>query len=690
MSFHEQTDGGSIFGSSIVGSIELSSNDYLLYQKLFVGFISLAISLIFGLLPSHLSHERSRQASGKSSNDVDLNNVSHSDDKNKCRGERNYHTFDEERDNDYINHGDDGNEDFDPVPTALPAWLSLATSFGGGVFLGAACLHLLPEASSVLDRPFSFPLTSSTALNKREIQEFPRANLVCCLGFLMVLALEEFMGSYSSSMNTPSSSNDCDTIKQMSENDNYNKQCEAQISCKGYDPIVPPPRNNSSSTRDNNGQYSPIENARVKMQIQNKITSDSGRTTFFVSKQTACGGSDDFSVRNFGGVTTPSSVNENSDIDTSNNRSITIFNNDENGIAMNNRSATSSSVALVVALSFHSLFDGLAIGSVTSFAQLHAVSIAVLAHKPISAFALGSILVGKKMMLRTHHHDKDHVHEEQGEQHQLQEQNGSGGAHPSRVSMYYYFKYACVDCQSTICNDECQSTICNDECQFSKGNERSRSHTTPCCHDESNEVKITNAATTPSSYQSHQGKYVESRHTRKQTPPSTSTGTKQSQKLPLFLNIRSIPMDIFLYMMMFSLSSFLGTIVGACGLSLLDDGSSMSGLPSKVDFNEQSVTKDTSNPTKAAIVAAIFQSLAAGTFMYAATIEALARERSDHHHYHHHHSHILNSSHDGDHHHDQQHRHYPPRPETKRVGAAFIGVVTMAAIKMLEADDNGN
>ena len=48
---------------------------------------------------------------------------------------------------------------------------------------------------------------------------------------------------------------------------------------------------------------------------------------------------------------------------------------------------------LVVALSFHAIFDGLAVGTTTSRTAAHAVATAVLLHKPIAAFALGSLLI---------------------------------------------------------------------------------------------------------------------------------------------------------------------------------------------------------------------------------------------------------------------------------------------------------
>jgi hypothetical protein len=83
----------------------------LLYQKLVVGFSSLLISLLFGLLPYHLSQTSSITKEELSSS--------------KSAESHNTH-----------GHNEDD-------PTMLPSWLSLATSFGGGVFLGAALLHLL-------------------------------------------------------------------------------------------------------------------------------------------------------------------------------------------------------------------------------------------------------------------------------------------------------------------------------------------------------------------------------------------------------------------------------------------------------------------------------------------------------------------------------------------------------------------
>jgi hypothetical protein len=54
--------------------------------------------------------------------------------------------------------------------------LSQATVFGGGVFLGAAFMHLLSEASETM--------------SEQKI-EFPLAELLACVGFLAIFAFEE-------------------------------------------------------------------------------------------------------------------------------------------------------------------------------------------------------------------------------------------------------------------------------------------------------------------------------------------------------------------------------------------------------------------------------------------------------------------------------------------------------------------
>ena len=48
---------------------------------------------------------------------------------------------------------------------------------------------------------------------------------------------------------------------------------------------------------------------------------------------------------------------------------------------------------LIAALSFHSIFDGLALGSTSTNTQFNAVAFAVCAHKPVASFALGSMLI---------------------------------------------------------------------------------------------------------------------------------------------------------------------------------------------------------------------------------------------------------------------------------------------------------
>jgi zinc transporter 1/2/3 len=52
-----------------------------------------------------------------------------------------------------------------------------------------------------------------------------------------------------------------------------------------------------------------------------------------------------------------------------------------------------SGYVLIAALSFHSVFDGLALGATSTNTQFNAVAFAVCAHKPVASFALGSMLV---------------------------------------------------------------------------------------------------------------------------------------------------------------------------------------------------------------------------------------------------------------------------------------------------------
>ena len=408
----------------------------LINQKLVIGLATLLISLLFGLLPYHLSRTANETTSDDTNEEccTPINNNIRED------------------------------------PTMPPPWLSLATSFGGGVFLGAAMLHLLPEASEVLDNNDNLSI----------------ANFICCLGFLAVLGLEEMMPSHSTKQESKSSS---------------------------------------------------------------------------------------------------------------------------------------SSLALVVALSFHSMFDGLAIGSTTSPGQLKAVSIAVLAHKPISAFALGSILVCKQLVSRQSpgleskiepSRDQDkHLSDKSvtSERRQKTRRLSSSG----RSMAYYYFKYARDDCENGDCSKkEC---VCND---LMHGN-----HEVNGASSDVNTESLHLNGTSNEGY----GSYQNDVQTIK---PIQTTETS---------------LKTILYIIFFSTTSLLGTIIGAMGLQCIN------------------------NSHLEATVAATCQSFAAGSFLYAATMEALVKETGDHHRHHYHH---------------QEKGGHVSMVRTNRVGVAFLGVLAMASIKFLE------
>ena len=74
-----------------------------------------------------------------------------------------------------------------PVLTSAHArydrFFSLCNAFGGGVFLGAALIHLLPDSIESLDSLLGPSL------------EYPLASLICTTGFLLVLLIEKVIVS---------------------------------------------------------------------------------------------------------------------------------------------------------------------------------------------------------------------------------------------------------------------------------------------------------------------------------------------------------------------------------------------------------------------------------------------------------------------------------------------------------------
>ena len=186
--------------------------------------------------------------------------------------------------------------------------LSQATAFSGGVFLGAAFLHLLSEAA---DAQFWKTHTGS----------FPTPYLLCITGFLLVMAFEEIVAA----------------------------QCLRAIG-------VGQPNDATAGASDAPllNSSAPGTGTGVELELGGSAyVEHSGRCS------SKCHHNQRADVRDNGAHTSPSQMG----------------------------------TVLVVALSFHAIFDGLAVGTTTSRTAAHAVATAVLLHKPIAAFALGSLLI---------------------------------------------------------------------------------------------------------------------------------------------------------------------------------------------------------------------------------------------------------------------------------------------------------
>eukprot|EP00937_MAST-01D_sp_MAST-1D-sp2_P006645 g6645.t1 len=158
--------------------------------------------------------------------------------------------------------------------------LSLANAFSGGVFLGAAFLHLLAEAAKA---PYF------------QAWSFPMVHFLCIVGFLLVFGAEQFVEAH----------------------------CLRDLG-----------RDQLERERESDARYTAlIDPAGARAEEEPRSPS-----------------------REKGGTNLQGLV-------------------------------------LVVALSFHAIFDGLAVGATTTPTSVHAVATAVLLHKPIAAFALGSLLI---------------------------------------------------------------------------------------------------------------------------------------------------------------------------------------------------------------------------------------------------------------------------------------------------------
>jgi zinc transporter 1/2/3 len=195
-----------------------------------------------------------------------------------------------------------------PLSIQSTAWLSLATVFGGGVFLGAGFMHLLAEAAETLSKSSSFPW----------------AMLLCCAGYMLMIVVEW-----------------------LAENVCL-KQNKMDYSLVGHG-------HHDSNTIANDGvgldlsmtdmsESSPRRRSKERTLLPTDSTSLPIDADASTGKQAA-------------------SANKH------------------------------SGYVLIAALSFHSVFDGLALGATSTNTQFNAVAFAVCAHKPVASFALGSMLV---------------------------------------------------------------------------------------------------------------------------------------------------------------------------------------------------------------------------------------------------------------------------------------------------------
>ena len=191
--------------------------------------------------------------------------------------------------------------------------LSQATAFSGGVFLGAAFLHLLSEAA---DAQFWKARTGG----------FPTPYLLCIIGFLLVMAFEELVAA----------------------------QCLRAIG-------VGQPSSATADAADALLLNSPVSGTGAGTGTGTGLELELGSSAY---------------VEHSGKCSSKCHHNQGGDV-----REIT------------HKAPSQMGTVLVVALSFHAIFDGLAVGTTTSSTAAHAVATAVLLHKPIAAFALGSLLI---------------------------------------------------------------------------------------------------------------------------------------------------------------------------------------------------------------------------------------------------------------------------------------------------------
>jgi hypothetical protein len=198
----------------------------------------------------------------------------------------------------------------------------------------------------------------------------------------------------------------------------------------------------------------------------------------------------------------------------------------------------------------------------------------------------------------------------------------------SRSMAYYYFKYAHDECESEPCpKKEC---LCNDLMRWGNG--------------------IVGLTDTSEGTDAEDIRDFSSCQGYGSCESNTELSRMQS---------KDVPIPVVVYIIFFSTTSLMGTAIGAFALKFIEN---------------YDLTSSGSAPPLGSLVAAVCQSLAAGSFLYAATMEALVKERGEHHrhHYHNHHEHQHETNHHG-------------IQRTNRVVAALAGVIAMSAIKMLEA-----
>eukprot|EP00117_Sycon_ciliatum_P014344 scpid62008/ scgid14636/ Zinc transporter ZIP3; Solute carrier family 39 member 3; Zrt- and Irt-like protein 3 len=281
---------------------------------------------------------------------------------------------------------------FTVLPIRLTSWstsggrwrrasISLASCLSGGIFLGVALLHLIPDVREMFDY----------VLCKKDLEiHYPLTELTVAGGFLLILVFEQLVllfhqrrpTSECHIANVPPHGCDrernCDNCRGEDEQDSQPATLSSACALPAYSSIDPPSDAQDTSAAASVRKDQSLNSTNGQVNYSNELSpyDPASRTN----------GEDQEVI-----FTSSTNGAKNSGLRRSSSASTS-----EDNPAGKDSAEALGSLVLLAALSLHSLFEGLALGLQNASDSVIELFVAILLHKCVLAFALGIRMVKLK------------------------------------------------------------------------------------------------------------------------------------------------------------------------------------------------------------------------------------------------------------------------------------------------------